>query len=1634
MASDGTVKLAVGFDEESIKKAMSGLESSVKKGAETAAKSVAAIGAGLAAVSGIIIKSGVEFNSQVEQYQQGFKTMLGSAQEADKLLSELKGFAQSTPFELADLANASTTLLGFGENIDNLMPDLKMLGDISLGNSEKFKGLALVFGQVQSQGRLMGQDLLQMINQGFNPLLTISEKTGKSVAALKEEMSEGLISFEMVADAMRTVTSEGGRFYNAIENQSKTLAGQFSTLKDGINSITGESMKKFNASMSSEVLPALNKLSDSFYAVISGQEKSKTALINNVKELSSALQKATPELIKGIGTIFENVALIAPDLMRELSRGIINSLPIISNAAGTIFKGFIDGLIDNTPQLTDIAIQIGLSIVDGIVEIMPRLVEAGGELVSALLTGLVDALPQILGAFGGLITSGNTLVTVVTSVAAAFAVFKTMTTISGIVFGITEAYRGATVAVNAYVAATATSTTVLPAFAMAVGVVTGKITLSTAATAAWNAALTAIKANPVIAVVSAIGLAIAGIGALSNIIKNQREELEKQRQDFINSGEAIQKYGESLEKTTDKLKSVKDLAEEYKVLKIASEDLTLSESERLEVESQLKSVTDELIANSGGIITAYDAENGLIEKRLPMLQRTLELEQEMARLELEEAMAGKTEEAYQTEINNLTKKEDAMRQVIRAYEVSKNAVEMLRAAEAEAYEYGKTYERASEIAQYTNTINEAVDTVEKFGESAGLAKGDVDILAYSMSEAQSEVKKAGILFDGLVESLDTTSKELNTTEQSLIQFQINSEKLKSINLQKEFDDLNKTLDEGTISQEQYIAKLNEMGILIEEQAGAQEDANGVTADYISTTEELADAQKKIKEQVDGLVNGYSELESSYKKLSEAESLSADELSELISLYPEIAEYIAQTGDLTLQNGNFLKTVTKIHKSETANILKLEAQKLASEIDQAKKSIEAVRAEYAEKARTAIAYYKSLGVAESDLEDISRQHKDAVNEALGEQSEHLNTLEQSYNGVVAQLEVVNNLNLESIDITRELEKAEKDSADAKAEQGKASKKAADAAKDAAEEERKAFEARGEASEEYVNAVTKDISDAESATSKLIENMTAAELEAYQTRTANEQEAADRKAEINDIAFKKLLADTAETESERIKLTKEYEDALAAYIAEIEEGITAKRQEELDKVKESYDELSAAIIEALKEQYRQAEEVEQYYLDKSVEANKKATDSKIAEYDREYTERLKLIDEEAYEQAKALQDQIDAIDAQEREEEKRRKKAEDAAKMQELTAALKSANDPIAFQEAFKNLEAERTRQAEAQKAEERDTQKELLRAEIEGIKAAAEDKKKLLDQQNADAQKALEEQKAYYAEVNRLEILIATEKNEELVKLYQKDLDAFKAANADKASISLEDNSLAYFNELETDLVNQLAEATTESERKLLETQLEELRAFKDEFFKNVDLKHEENNQLLLQNQELLANDKQKALVKAKYDGMNEEESLGIEAQRIIIEGGNDEIIKLLESYNPKWQDAGKSFGEKLIAGLQSTIDAMKLKVGEIASMFSGLSGSAGTLTAAPANNKNYLTEEQITKANAQLRQAESLTIQDTMKKTLDIVNVAMSSLGVKLPKSVNIEKQEININQPVKSPAETSRAVENASKDMAYGF
>lgn len=189
-------------------------------GAQFFTNPIVALTAGVGTVANMGMKA--------EATAKSFDVLAGSEERASKLLADIKGY--KTLFPTDQLYKASQTMLGFGINVENVMPNLKRFGDIAGTDTERFQSLILAFSQATSTGKLQGQDLLQMINAGWNPLNDIVAITGKSMSEVKEKMGKGQIGVDLLNAALEHATSQGGLFYGMTEKLMQTPLGRFNSL------------------------------------------------------------------------------------------------------------------------------------------------------------------------------------------------------------------------------------------------------------------------------------------------------------------------------------------------------------------------------------------------------------------------------------------------------------------------------------------------------------------------------------------------------------------------------------------------------------------------------------------------------------------------------------------------------------------------------------------------------------------------------------------------------------------------------------------------------------------------------------------------------------------------------------------------------------------------------------------------------------------------------------------------------------------------------------------------------------------------------------------------------------------------------------------------------------------------------------------------------------------------------------------------------------------------------------------------------------------------------------------------------------------------------------------------------------
>lgn len=215
---------------------------------------------------GDLVRQVVNVRTEMDSLERSFVSLTQSSEKGQELTSWMKDFAAKTPFMVQGLASATQTMLGFGISADEAKKYITALGDISMGNQERLSSLALAFSQMSSAGKLMGQDLMQMINAGFNPLTEIARKTGKSVGELKENL--GAIPLEEVKEAFISATEAGGLFNGMLEKQADGLAGVQAKLRGAITD-------------------AFNKIGEENEGLIKGAFK-------GVEELIKVVTKLTP--------------------------------------------------------------------------------------------------------------------------------------------------------------------------------------------------------------------------------------------------------------------------------------------------------------------------------------------------------------------------------------------------------------------------------------------------------------------------------------------------------------------------------------------------------------------------------------------------------------------------------------------------------------------------------------------------------------------------------------------------------------------------------------------------------------------------------------------------------------------------------------------------------------------------------------------------------------------------------------------------------------------------------------------------------------------------------------------------------------------------------------------------------------------------------------------------------------------------------------------------------------------------------------------------------------------------------------------------------------------------------------------
>lgn len=352
----------------------------------------------LIATFGILngVKSIVQMGAQLEQSKIGFEVLLGNAEKAKVMLDGINQYANVTPFDTPGLIENAKMMLAFGTSAEKILPRMRMLGDIAMGDQQKMNSLALVMSQVESMGYMQGNDKLQFINAGFNPIKELSKMTGKSMKQLEEDMSKGKISVQMVESALEHATSKGGQFYGMMDKIGKSTAGKFDALIGGL--------KQTGAELGLRLLPYLNRFLEMLIPVADWIGNN----IDLIIQLGIVIGGAVTAfyLITGAiklwtiaQAILNGVMIMNP--IGLIIAGIAALIAIIVIAYNKVswFRGIIDGLWESFKVLVGFMKDGVMKVVKGLVDTFSGLGKIIKSVFDANWDGVAEGFNQATGGF-----------------------------------------------------------------------------------------------------------------------------------------------------------------------------------------------------------------------------------------------------------------------------------------------------------------------------------------------------------------------------------------------------------------------------------------------------------------------------------------------------------------------------------------------------------------------------------------------------------------------------------------------------------------------------------------------------------------------------------------------------------------------------------------------------------------------------------------------------------------------------------------------------------------------------------------------------------------------------------------------------------------------------------------------------------------------------------------------------------------------------------------------------------------------------------------------------------------------------------------------------------------------------------
>lgn len=324
MADGGEILFHFKGDDKELQSTINSVQKSLDS---LSTDSLEAIGDSFTKVGGIItatttaiIGFGASYNAEIESITMSLATLTGSEEEAQKIMEQIKRDAVRTPFDVQSLAKGQQMLMGVGMTADESREAILQLGDAISGGGGTSQDFALMIRNlsgIKGTGKAFTKDMYQFANALIPMGQLLADSMGISVEEVNDLVSKGKIGYDEIVGALAKATSEGGRYYGAMERQSHTLNGMISNLKDNFGALSG-TMSSGLTDAVKVVLPYLNefisKLDNLFSNNVKFQQLS-TAMVVFATKISAVLDMMTEEQMNTLVDFMVAIAKTGPIML-----------------------------------------------------------------------------------------------------------------------------------------------------------------------------------------------------------------------------------------------------------------------------------------------------------------------------------------------------------------------------------------------------------------------------------------------------------------------------------------------------------------------------------------------------------------------------------------------------------------------------------------------------------------------------------------------------------------------------------------------------------------------------------------------------------------------------------------------------------------------------------------------------------------------------------------------------------------------------------------------------------------------------------------------------------------------------------------------------------------------------------------------------------------------------------------------------------------------------------------------------------------------------------------------------------------------------------------------------------------------